>query len=152
MAGPPLRILCVCTGNTCRSPMFALLLRRELAARGIAASVDSAGTGAGAGEPASDGARAAMLRRGLDLAEHRSRPVAGLDLALYDRICTVSSRHAAYVRAQGVPPGRIEVLGAAQGGIADPFGGDAAAYEACARELAAEAVRVADGFLLEPPG
>ncbi len=138
-----LRILCVCTGNTCRSPMLAVLLRRALAGSGVAAEVESAGTGAFPGEAASEGAQAAMARRGLDLTAHRSRPLAGLDLAGYGRIYAVSSRHAAFVRAQGVPPGRIEVLAAERGGIADPFGGDAAVYEACANELDAEAARIA---------
>jgi protein-tyrosine-phosphatase len=37
-------ILLLCTANTCRSPMAEALLRRQLTARGVVASVHSAGT------------------------------------------------------------------------------------------------------------
>lgn len=141
-----LRLLCVCTGNTCRSPMFQVLLGDALGKVGIQAEVESAGTGAIDGEPAAREAVTAMARRGLDLSAHRSRALAGLDLAVYDRICCVTSRHAAFVRAQGVPAARIEVLAAASGGIADPFGGDDAVYEACASQLVVEAARIAESL------
>lgn len=139
------RLLCVCTGNTCRSPMLAALLGEALRRGGVAAAVESAGTGAFAGDPASHGAVAAMARRGIDLSAHRSRPLAGLDLAGYDHIYAVSSRHAAFVRAQGVPPERITVIGADRGGIPDPWGGDDAVYEATARVLEGEVARIVAG-------
>src|SRR5205807_9489523 len=50
------RILLVCTGNICRSPLAAALLERALVERGserLAAS--SAGSGAGDGAPAAGG-------------------------------------------------------------------------------------------------
>ncbi len=141
-----MRLLCVCTGNTCRSPMFAVLLNAALRRQDVQAIVESAGTAAEAGGPASAGALLVMGRRGLDLSGHRSRAVQDLDLSGFDRIFTVSSRHAAYVRAQGVEPGRIEVLAAADGGVPDPFGGDAVAYEAAANTLATEAERIAAGL------
>lgn len=139
----PRRLLCVCTGNTCRSPMLAALLAEALRRKGVEATVESAGTGALPGDAASAEAVAAMARRGLDLDGHRSRPLDGLDVSVYERIYAVSSRHAAFVRAQGVPPTRIEVVAAARGGVPDPWGGDAEVYEETARILAAEAERIA---------
>src|SRR5207249_2092336 len=51
------RILLVCTGNICRSPLAAALLDRALAQRGIdGIEVGSAGTGAWDGAPVSEGA------------------------------------------------------------------------------------------------
>jgi len=105
--------------------------------------VESAGTAAGLGEPASDGAQAAMRRRGLDLSAHRSRLLGSLDLMPFDHIFAVSSRHAAFIRALGVPAGRIAVIAADRGGVPDPWGGDDDAYENTARILEVEATRLA---------
>jgi len=141
-----MRILCVCTGNTCRSPMMASLLQEALRAHGMEATVESAGTGAAVGDPASAGAAAAMASRGLDLQAHRSRPIRALDLSVFDRIYTVSSRHAAYVRGHGVPPERIAVLAAEHGGVPYPWGGDQSVYEETAAVLHSEATRLAQAL------
>ncbi|MCS6969421.1 MAG: low molecular weight protein arginine phosphatase [Planctomycetota bacterium] len=147
-----IRVLCVCTGNTCRSPMLAALLAAALQRRGIAALVESAGVAAWPGEPASEGAQRALARRGLDLSGHRSQPLAGLDLARYARIYAVSPRHAAFLRAQGVEPARLAVVAAEHGGVPDPYGGDDEAYEEIAALLAAEAEAIAEELRsLQPP-
>ncbi|HAT11137.1 MAG TPA: low molecular weight protein arginine phosphatase [Planctomycetes bacterium] len=138
----PLRILCVCTGNTCRSPMLAALLGDALQRAGITATVQSAGTAAAPGDHASAEAVAAMARRGIDLSDHASCPVMSLDLSAFDRIYVVSSRHAAFVRAQGVSAERLTVVAADRGGVPDPWGGDAEVYEATARHLESEIARI----------
>ncbi|MFM2091823.1 MAG: hypothetical protein RLZZ127_2312, partial [Planctomycetota bacterium] len=86
------RWLVVCTGNTCRSPLLAALLRQKAAAAGLALTVESAGTGAADGDPASGGTVRALARRGILLRDHRSRPLPA-DLAAYDRIWCMTSRH-----------------------------------------------------------
>ena len=138
-----MRILCVCTGNTCRSPMLAALLRARLAASGRSGiTVESAGTGAADGEPASVGAGRAMARRGIDLTDHASRHLDTVDLSGIDLVLCMSSAHAAAVRAHGVPPQAIRVVNAEHGGVPDPFGGDDRAYEACALVLESAARQV----------
>ncbi len=104
--------------------------------------VDSAGTAAGAGDAASDGARAAMFRRGLSLDQHSSTPVTTRDLNAYDHVWAMTPRHAAALRSLGVPANRLSVVNAEAGGVPDPYGGDLAAYEACAAvlEQAADAI------------
>jgi protein-tyrosine-phosphatase len=130
------RVLCVCSGNTCRSPMLQTLLRGVLAdAKRGDIQVESAGTGAGSGDPASTGAQAAMARRGLSLADHRARHVQTLDLTRYDRFLCMTSAHAAAIRSLGVPAQRISVVNADHGGVPDPWGGDDRAYEATAQVL-----------------
>jgi len=135
--------LAVCTGNTCRSPMLAALLRQRLAQAGLADQVVSAGTGAIAGEAASGGAVTEMARRGLDLRSHRSQNVRSLDLTKFSRVLCMSSSHAAYLRSLGVIAAHLEVVNALAGGVPDPFGGDAAEYAACADILA----KYADGLV-----
>lgn len=83
------RILFVCTGNTCRSPMAEALARAEAESRGVEPlQIRSAGTMASGDAPASQGALEVAREEGLDLAEHRSTRlspelVAWADLVLY---------------------------------------------------------------------
>ena len=116
--------------------MLQTLLRSLLAdAKRGDVQVESAGTGAGTGDPASRGAQSAMERRGLSLAEHSSRHVQTLDLSAYDHFLCMTSAHAAAVRSLGVPAQRITVVNAEHGGVPDPWGGDDRAYEATAQVL-----------------
>lgn len=82
------RVLVVCTGNICRSPMAEHLLRAGLAARGVAGvEVSSAGTHGLVGEPVQVHAAAALAERGIDHSAFCARRlvadlVAGADLVL----------------------------------------------------------------------
>jgi len=66
------RVAVVCNANLCRSPATAALLRARLRARGVTATVASAGLLPGDATPG-DGLVEAMQERGIDLSEHRSR-------------------------------------------------------------------------------
>ena len=63
------RVVFVCSGNTCRSPLAAAILR---AAEGDA-EVQSAGLTAYEGSPAAESARRVARTRGLDLEHHRAQ-------------------------------------------------------------------------------
>jgi protein-tyrosine phosphatase len=69
------KVLVVCTGNICRTPMVGALLERELAQAGWQDEVivDSAGTYAVVGGSASTGSVIAMAERGLDISSHRGK-------------------------------------------------------------------------------
>jgi len=70
------QITVVCTGNTCRSPMAARLLRHALEAEPEplrSLEVVSAGVAAFPGDPASPYSVRALRKVGLDLDDHRSR-------------------------------------------------------------------------------
>lgn len=67
------KVLVVCTGNSCRSPMAAGWLNQKLAGKGWVA--ESAGVAAWGGSPASPEAVGAMREIGIDISGHRSRKV-----------------------------------------------------------------------------
>lgn len=131
-----MRILFVCTGNTCRSPLAEVLLRHRLAAHPTLADtvVTSAGTGAWSGTPASEGSYLVALERGLDLSAHRATALSAELVRQADLILTMGRSHAAAVAAMG---GREKVHtlvdfvgrpGDLPADVADPIGGDVAAY------------------------
>lgn len=96
-----MKILVVCTGNTCRSPLGEVALRAEAAAQGVQLVVASAGTGAFDGSPASEGSYLVALEHGLDLSAHRARSLTRALVEDADLILTMSRRHLQRVRDLG---------------------------------------------------
>lgn len=93
------RWLVVCTGNTCRSPLLAALLRQKAAAAGLALTVDSAGTGDWhVGDLADPRTRAELARRGTPL-DHRARTVRHEDFTAFDHILAMDRSNLANLRA-----------------------------------------------------
>ena len=66
------RIVVLCMGNICRSPMAEGMLRALLAERGVPAVVDSAGR-LESGRPAARHGVDVLAQRGIDIGGHRSR-------------------------------------------------------------------------------
>ena len=85
------RILVVCTGNLCRSPLVVALLRRDLATEGLDADVSSAGLAAPLGARPDRRLRRVAGELGVDVDEHRSQPVSPADLREADLILTMTS-------------------------------------------------------------
>jgi protein-tyrosine-phosphatase len=145
---PPGTILVVCTGNICRSPMGARLLRHALDAEPEplrSLRIDSAGLAASAGQRATENSTFALRKVGLDLAEHCAQPLtqAMLDEAL--AVFCMTETHRMLIEVNfAPPPGRLhlfrEFLGdGADLEIPDPYGQNLAAYEAC-RDSMVEAI------------
>jgi protein-tyrosine-phosphatase len=135
------RILLVCTGNICRSPLAAALLERALTERSIAGiEVASAGTGAWDGVPVSEGAYLVGLERGLDLSGHRARLLTRELVEDADLVLTMARHHRARADELG-GEGHVFVLGEYAGRdgdeaeVSDPFGGDLDVYRDTCSEL-----------------
>jgi protein-tyrosine-phosphatase len=89
------KILFVCTGNTCRSPMAVALLRQM--APHLDLHIRSAGTSAMAGLPASSTAIEAMREVDIDLTGHRSATLDGYMLEEADLIFCMAERHRRHI-------------------------------------------------------
>lgn len=139
------RIVFVCTGNTCRSPMAEGLFKHRLAerlrcpvgelpARGYL--VSSAGVSAYPGDPATPESADVLRAWGVDLSGHRSQPAsAGLIARADDVICMTRSHLMALAGKYPVLGGALRLLGGAEGDLDDPIGGGPAVYKTCAEAV-----------------
>jgi len=81
------KILMVCLGNICRSPMAEGILRHQLDQKGISATVDSAGTGGWhAGENPDRRAIKNMKEHGIDISKLVARQFTPNDFSTFDLI------------------------------------------------------------------
>jgi len=84
-----IKVLFVCMGNICRSPMAEGMFRHAIKEAGLENQVhiDSAGTHSyHVGSPPDPRAQQAIRKRGIDISGQRSRQVTEQDLAEYDYI------------------------------------------------------------------
>lgn len=145
-----MRILFVCTGNTCRSALAEAVARKVAVERGLSdVEVNSAGTSAWDGAPASDGALLVGMERGLDLSQHRAQMLTRELLRDADIILAMGPHHLERIEALGGSERSFLLTdfasrGASSRPVSDPIGGDLDVYRATADELEQEVRRTLD--------
>lgn len=125
------RILFVCLGNICRSPMAEGVFRHLVAARGAGERfhIDSAGTGDWhVGEAPDARAQAAARGRGIDISDQRARRVAAGDFERFDMLLAMDESNLAALQRLAPEPhrGKIHLLlafaaNAGRSDVPDPY-------------------------------
>ncbi|MFQ8600974.1 MAG: low molecular weight protein arginine phosphatase [Oscillospiraceae bacterium] len=126
------KIVFVCTGNTCRSPMAKHLLLdlADKEGRRNDFACDSAGIAAQSGDPASENAVRALEELGIDsIKKHRAKRLDEELIRWADELYVMSPSHRMLI-SQLYPDcaAHVNILGA---GVPDPYGQDLQAYRSC---------------------
>jgi len=144
------RVLIVCHGNICRSPMAEGYLRKlveDSRLEGIA--VASAGVGALEGNAACDEARAVARLHGFSIDNHWARQLTEADLAAADEVLVMDRFQRDSLRRHADRPDKVRLLAefgpGAEVSVPDPYGRELDVYE----EIYAQIEAAVDGYFRE---
>jgi len=150
------RVLFVCTGNLCRSPMAEYILQRELSDRGADdVLVESAGTFAMEGNPAARKAVKEMEKQGIDMSGHRARALTRRMLEEADVVVVMEKQHELTALALMPDAGeKIVLMGKLVDGrdnheIPDPYGSDEEFFSQTCDLIKKAAAALADRLVSE---
>lgn len=139
------RVLFLCAGNTCRSPMAEGIFNDMVRRRGETRfQAESAGLYAIQGDAVTTNAVAACLEIGVDIAAHTARP---FDARLMDGDCVAVPLTHAYADAllgAGAPRDKLYIP---RESVSDPFGGDLECYRHCRDQLEALCQELLEGLI-----
>lgn len=130
-----IRVLFVCTGNTCRSPMAEAILRNKA---GEEIEVKSAGIFAGEGSPASANTTQVLQENGIEC-QHSSSFLTKRHIDWATCVLTMTNHHKGAILLS-FPDAEDKVFTLkefvdAGGDVSDPFGGPVEIYRATYAEL-----------------
>lgn len=135
------KILLVCSGNTCRSPMAkAIMQKLQENVNDQRIAVESAGLYTSNGLPASEAAQIVMQEMGIDITRHTSQVVSEALITEADLIFTMTREHRRLLTGL-FPQKEVHIftlgqfIGQPERDIADPYGLGLEAYRKSVQEL-----------------
>lgn len=131
-----MKIIFVCTGNTCRSPMAAAIMNKIASDNDMELTVLSAGIMAIEGDDVSANAVLAMQEKGIDISGHKAYQLREKDVEEADLILTMTDGQKMMISQ--LAPDKVFTLGEFSGNdydITDPYGGDLTEYRETADEI-----------------
>jgi len=145
------RVLFVCLGNICRSPLAEAVVREAARKRRLNHYYfESAGTGNWhVGGPADPRATAKAREYGLDLSDHRARQITSLNYSDWDWLVAMDAENRANLLRMGVPQSRLLMMRQFENDgrtpdVPDPYFGGANGFEYVYQMLAANAEKLLD--------
>ena len=127
------KILFVCSGNTCRSPMAQGIFNKIAKEKSLVYTAESAGIITKTGLPYSENSVTACKDFDVDITDGKSVSILDFNLSDYDYFIPMSVSHGQALVAYGVPKDKIIILKST--GISDPYGGDLQIYKDCCQEI-----------------
>ena len=127
------KILFVCTGNTCRSPMAEAIFNDTAEKEGLKFYAESAGIFAN-GSQASDNSVTVMRELGFDISGRKSKQITAEMIDEAEYVITLTNSHRDMLNAMFGETEKITTLAEAaceSGDVADPYGGNVEEYRGC---------------------
>ena len=135
-----MKIIFVCTGNTCRSPMAEAILKKMVYEDGLEVQVESRGTSVYSDDPINPKSAEALATIGIKNVIHKAKQISKTDIEESDIILTMTQQHKLSL-VKTYPDYRYKIFTLSEyaadsrDDISDPFGKSQIFYNFCIQEI-----------------
>ncbi len=156
----PRRVLFVCLGNICRSPLAEAVARKQAEEMGVADQFHFASAGTGdwhIGNAADPRSAATAQQFGLDLSQHRARQITVDNIPDWEWLIAMDRANRQQLLMMGANPERVWLMrrfensdGTCEKDVPDPYYGGADGFTLMYRLLQTNATPIIEHLLTAP--